>query len=145
MRIARHAVIVAVVVSGGALSGGALSSCGGSSASTTTTPNGVYLSLSGHGNRTTEPISVPKKWTAAWHFDCPSASPGSFRLTAAFRGSTTKTLTDQRGLGGGGYKPFSTQGTVTFSIATSCSWNLKVGAPGTDSAVDTTSSTASRR
>ncbi len=144
MSIPFRVAIVAVVMSGSGLSG-----CGGSSASTTTTTptttSGVYLRLSGHSNRTTAPLALPKQWTVAWHFECASTSPGPFRLTAAFRGGTTETLTDQSGLGGGGYKPFSTPGTVTFSITTSCPWNLKVGAPGTDSAVDTTSSTSSRR
>lgn len=123
-----------------AVAGIGLTGCSGSSGSSATTrpSDGSYVHLSGHGDRKVGPVTLPKTWTVAWHFDCSSTAPGPFRLTVTPHTGTRVTLADQRGLGGGGYKPFTTAGATTFAVTTGCAWNLKVGPPGTDSAVDTT-------
>ena len=111
----------------------ALSACSsGSSAPVTTHPPGVpYLSRSGTGNATLPALALPSRWTLIWRFSCTDpTSRRPFVLTATPSGGTTKQVTNQNGLEGGGYRPYTTAGTYTFAVTTTCSWKVVVGTAG---------------
>ena len=59
--------------------------------------------------------------------DLPAALRG---LTATPSGGSTTQVTNQNGLEGGGYHPFTTAGTYTFAVTTTCSWKVVVGTAG---------------
>ncbi len=87
-----------------------------------------YLTRSGTGNATLPTIALPSKWTIIWHFSCTKPSTRrQFKLTATRSGAKATTVTKQTGLEGGGYHPFTTSGTYTFAVATTCSWKVVVG------------------
>ncbi len=137
-------LVVAALASVMAGCGGSSGPSGASGASTMPSrpADGTYVHLAGHGNERVGPVTLPAAWTVAWHFDCSTSKAGPFRLTVTLHNGATETLADQTGLGGGGYKPFTTSGATRFAITSACSWNLVVGPPGTDSALGATSTTA---
>jgi hypothetical protein len=87
-----------------------------------------YLDRSGVGNLVLPPVALLSKGTVTWRFNCQDPSTRRpFAITATERGGSPVTVTHQTGLGGGGYKSFKTSGTFTFTIKTSCNWNVTVG------------------
>jgi hypothetical protein len=104
----------------------------GSSAPVTTHPAGVpYLTRSGTGSETLPAVGLPSRWTLIWRFSCTNpTSRRPFVLTATPSGGSTKQVTNQNGLEGGGYHPFTTAGTYTFAVTTTCSWKVVVGTAG---------------
>jgi hypothetical protein len=113
-----------------------LAACSSSSAPATMTthPKGLpYLSRVGTGDATLPPVAVPAAWSLVWHFSCTDpASPRPFALTATRTGGATTHVTDQAGLGGGGYHPFTAAGGIyTFTVTTTCGWQVLAGTPGT--------------
>jgi len=106
-----------------------LAACGADSATTNTHAAGVpYLTRSGTGTATLPAIALPSKWTVIWHFSCTKPSTRRpFKLTANRSGAKATTVTNQTGLEGGGYHPFTSSGTYTFTVATTCAWKLVVG------------------
>jgi|GEM_PF-1877328 len=87
-----------------------------------------YLTRSGTGSATLPTIALPSKWTVVWHFSCTKPSTRrQFKLKATRSGAKATTVTNQTGLEGGGYHPFTTSGTYTFAVATTCSWKVLVG------------------
>lgn len=85
------------------------------------------LVASGKGDKRLRPITVGKKWTVAWNFNCPGATtPQPFSLTAAHHGAKTAVVTAQKGLGGGGNKPYVKAGTYRLDVKTACNWKVMV-------------------
>ena len=87
----------------------------------------TYLVTNGRGDKRLRPVTVGKKWTVAWNFTCPDATSGQpFSLTAAHRGSKPTVVIAQKGLGGGGDKPYAKAGTYRLDVKTACNWKVTV-------------------
>jgi hypothetical protein len=113
-----------------------LAACASSSPSTTvdTHAHGVpYVTQSGSGDRTISSVSLPSTWSLVWKFSCTDPTTRrSFVVAVSADGRPPTTVTDQTGLEGGGYHPFTKAGDYTFTVTTSCSWNLLVATAGTE-------------
>lgn len=136
--------LASAAIVGLAVGGAACSSTPNSASSTTHGGSGAFQVISGKGNSTLAPVTLPTKWNIAWHFACESSTTGHrFVVTVTPEGSSPVTATDQNGLEGGGYKPFTKGGSTKIVVTTGCSWTLRLGPPGTDTVTPTTTSTTS--
>lgn len=113
-----------------------LADCASTSPSATvdTHPHGVpYLTQSGSGDRTITSVPLPATWSLVWKFSCTDPTTRrSFVLAVSAGGRPPTTVTDQTGLEGGGYHPFTEAGDYTFTVTTSCGWDLLVATAGTE-------------
>jgi hypothetical protein len=121
-----------------------LAACSSSSSTTVDThPPGVpYLTPSGVGDKTISSVKLPEKWSLVWKFSC--ANPRArrpFRVNVSSDSGPSNSITDQTGLEGGGYHPFTTGGITTFTVTTSCTWSLLVSTAGTQTFPTTTDKT----
>lgn len=98
-----------------------------------------YLSRTGTGDATLPSVTLPSSWSLVWHFACTDpVSRRPFVLTAGRASGTAVKVTDQAGLEGGGYRPFTSAGVYTFVVTTTCSWQVYVGTAGTQTIPSTT-------
>lgn len=123
-----------------------LAACASSSPSTTvdTHAHGVpYVTQSGSGDRTISSVSLPSTWSLVWKFSCTDPTTRrSFVVAVSADGRPPTTVTDQTGLEGGGYHPFTKAGDYTFTVTTSCSWDLLVATAGTETFPETAHTSA---
>jgi hypothetical protein len=99
--------------------------------------------MSGTGNRTTPSVALPAKWSLVWKFSCTDPTTRRpFGVAVSIDGGPSHSVTDQTGLEGGGYHPFTKGGPTTFTVTTSCNWNLLVGSAGTQTFPATTTTSA---
>ena len=87
----------------------------------------MLISKSGTTDGTLGPVVLPAAWTVSWSFECPNSKKGTFVLSATAVGGLPVTVTNQTGLGGGGHKPYTTSGSYSFAVKTTCAWNVKAG------------------
>ena len=126
----RQLVTLAVLVA----SSPVLVACGSGSSTTVEThaPGTPYLTVSGTGNRTIRSVALPAKWSLVWKFSCTDPTTRRpFSVAVSIDGGPSHSITDQAGLEGGGYHPFTTGGSTTFTLTTSCGWSLLAGTAGT--------------
>ena len=87
----------------------------------------ISFVASGTGDKQLRPLTMAKKWTVAWNFNCPGATSGKpFSLIAARRGAKASVVASQIGLGGGGNKPYAKVGTYRLDVKTACNWKVTV-------------------
>ena len=125
IRTTRLIALVAI-----ATSSALVTACSSNPAPTVAThPPGLpYLSRAGTGAATLPSIALPSKWTLIWHFNCMNpASRRSFVLNSTPDGGKATMVTNQTGLEGGGYRPFTKSGVFTFAVSTTCSWRVLAG------------------
>ena len=102
-----------------------------------------YLTKSGTGDTTISSVALPSKWSLVWKFSCTDpATRRPFVVAVSSDGGPSTTVTDQTGLEGGGYHPFTKAGTYTFTVTTTCDWSLLVGTAGTQTFPVTTHTSA---
>ena len=126
----RKLVTLAVV----AASSPVLVACGSGSSTTVAThaPGTPYLTASGTGNRTIKSVALPAKWSLVWKFSCTDPTTRRpFGVAVSIDDGPSRSVTAQAGLAGGGYHPFTTGGSTTFTVTTSCGWSLLAGTAGT--------------
>jgi hypothetical protein len=110
-----------------------LAACSSNSSTTVGThPHGVpYLTKSGSGDTTVSSVDLPSTWSLVWKFSCTNPTTRRPFAVAVSSGGSSTTITRQTGLAGGGYHPFTKAGTYTFTVTTTCHWNLLVATAGT--------------
>ncbi len=117
--------------------------CGSSSPSSAPTSNKPFVQQSGTGDKVISSVVLPSKWTVTWQFTCENpATARPFALTATKQATSPITVTDQTGLGGGGHKPYTTSGTYSFGVTTTCNWKLTVGPTPSSTATSTSTTSA---
>lgn len=101
---------------------------------TTTTPPYVLFSVGGTGDDLIGPfvISTPAtQWNVGWTYNCSKlGKKAKFDYTILFNHGSRQNLNDvgphQLGLKGAGTKHYYDSGTFNLSVATECSWTVKV-------------------
>ncbi len=102
-------------------------------------PGAPYLTTAGTGNRTIASVALPARWSLVWKFSCTDpATRRPFGLAVSIDGGPSHSVTDQTGLEGGGNHLFTKGGPTTFTVTTTCGWNLLVGTAGTQTFPPTT-------
>jgi hypothetical protein len=94
-------------------------------------PTKPLLGKSGTGDEALGSVALPAGWTVSWGFQCPDSKKGTFVLTETAAGAKAVTVTNQTGLGGNGHKPYTTSGTYSFAVTTTCGWQVNVGSTAT--------------
>ena len=101
------------------------------------------MTTSGTGNRTIPSVALPPRWTLVWKLACTDPTTRRpFVVSVSIDGGPSHSITDQTGLEGGGYHPFTMGISTTFTMTTSCGWNLLVGTAGTQTFPATTRTSA---
>jgi len=101
---------------------------------TTTTPTYVLFNVGGTGDDLIGPfvISTPAtQWNVAWTYNCSNlGKKEKFNYTVAFEHGSAPDLSDvgprQSGVKGAGVKHYYDAGAFNLSVATECSWTIKV-------------------